>query len=162
MNTDPGGWKYYVDIKMIDGKVDHFDFDKINIRNGHHDHMTFHIHDPEGFYHRNGPTFGGAGIVHNTLGFIEQHDGREVEKAFYDKLWNVANELWNARTERGKPDLYEVGFATDEATFFCRAESEAKAREIFINVKRNMLDDAEEPGWENHVWAINRETRVLK
>ena len=52
-------------------------------------------------------------------------------------------------------ELYEVAFGNDEATYYCMAMSESDAIAKFINNKYKILTEAEEPGWEDHVWARN-------
>lgn len=49
--------------------------------------------------------------------------------------------------------FWEVGFDMDEFTRFCLAETEAEAKARFISWVAEYLDTAEEPSWEERVWA---------
>jgi len=57
--------------------------------------------------------------------------------------------------------FWEVGFGYDSFTRFCLADTEEEAKAKFISMTKKVLDNAEEPGWEENVWAVESSDRWM-
>jgi len=64
-------------------------------------------------------------------------------------------------TKPKKMRFWETGFRYDSFTRFCLAKTKKEAIAMFIEKTKKVLDDAEEPGWEEDVWAVDASDRWM-
>jgi len=93
-----------------------------------------------------------------NLKWVEDTPGEGVSIKLDKKQ---ANQFLVAMEDDRANKLFQCGFDMDELTVFCLARDEMEAKAKYIESIQELMEDVEEPGWEDAVWVEDLSDRVL-